>query len=101
MQYRTLISRVMWRAVFQPHYQRLTGAAHLRGHKVGLGSPVDIQKMLPTGDKAFIESEAKRMVETFQGGLMVKTDPDLKGIGVKPEWDQWGYDALGKAAGLA
>ncbi len=146
VQDRTLISPEMWRDIYRPHYERLTGVAHsrglkvfmhscgynwaliddlaaagvdcfqfdqptaydmpalaakLRGLKVGLWSPVDIQKVLPTGDKAFIEAESRRMVETFEGGLLLKDYGDLNGIGVKPEWDQWAYEALLKAAGLA
>ncbi len=85
----------------QPYaYDMPALAAKLRAHKVGLWSPVDIQKVMPTGDKAFIEAEARRMVETFRGGLIVKNYGDLKGIGVKPEWDQWAYEALLESAGL-
>jgi len=145
VQDRTLISPAMWRDIFRPHYQRLTGAAHARGltvfmhscgynwallddlieagvdcfqfdqpaaydmpalaaklkaKRVGLYAPVDIQKVLPTGDRAFIESEARRLVETFRGGLILKNYGDLNGIGVQPDWDQWAYEALVKAAGL-
>jgi hypothetical protein len=31
---------------------------------------------------------------------MLKNYGDLNGIGVQPEWDQWAYEALVKAAGL-
>jgi uroporphyrinogen decarboxylase len=75
-------------------------AKKLREKKVGLWAPVDIQKVLPTGDRAFIEAESRRLVETFRGGLMLKNYGDLNGIGVQPEWDQWAYEALVKAAGL-
>jgi uroporphyrinogen decarboxylase len=85
----------------QPYaYDMPALATKLRGRKVGLWAPVDIQKVMPTGDKGFIESEARRLVETFRGGLILKNYGDLKGIGVKPEWDQWAYEALLKAAGL-
>ncbi len=73
-------------------------AAKLREAKVVLWSPVDIQRVLPTGDEKFIRSEAKRMVDLFSGGLICKNYPDLHGIGVKPEWDQWAYEALCEAA---
>ncbi len=69
-------------------------AEKLRGHGVGLFSPCDIQKVLPTADRAFIESECERMVETLRGGLIVKNYPDLHGIGVDPEWDAWAYDTF-------
>ena len=67
-------------------------AAKLRQHGVGLYSPCDIQKVLPTGNREFIEAETKRLVENFRGGLISKNYGDLHGIGVEPEWDQWAYD---------
>lgn len=69
----------------------------LRRLKVCLWSPVDIQKILPTGNRELIESESKKMVELFRGGLIVKNYGDLHGIDVKPEWDQWAYQAFLKA----
>jgi uroporphyrinogen decarboxylase len=75
-------------------------AEKLRQHKVGLWSPIDIQQVLPTGDRARIEAEAERMVSVFQGGLILKDYPDLPGIGVAAEWDQWGYQAILRAAGV-
>jgi uroporphyrinogen decarboxylase len=139
IQDRTLMSPAMWRDIYRPLYERLTGRAHrhgmkviqhscgynwalvddlcaagidclqfdqpavydqpalaakLRRHKVGLFSPCDIQKVLPTGDRALIERETRRLVETFRGGFIAKNYPDLNGIGVKPEWDQWAYEAF-------
>ena len=75
-------------------------AAKLRQRKAALWSPVDIQKVLPTGDRAFIEAEAHRMVQTFRGALIVKDYPDLPGIAVKNEWDTWAYNAVLQAAGI-
>jgi uroporphyrinogen-III decarboxylase len=69
-------------------------ARKLREHKVALWSPVDIQQVLPTGDRERIEREAECMVETFRGGLIAKNYPDLHGIGVKPEWDRWAYEVF-------
>ena len=142
---RLLLSPQMWREVFQPHYERLTGAAHeygmkvfmhscgynydliddlvaagidcfqldqpaaydmpalaekLKQHKVALWSPVDIQKVMPTGDRDLIEAEAAKMVELFGGSLIMKNYGDLHGIGVEPEWDMWAYEAVLKAAGV-
>ncbi len=74
-------------------------AAKLKAHRVALWSPIDIQKVLPTGDRARIEAEAERMVRTFRGFLIMKNYPDLAGIGVQPEWDEWGYQAVLRAAG--
>lgn len=73
-------------------YDQPALAAKLRAHGVGLYSPCDIQKVLPTGDRALIERETRRLVDTFRGGLIAKNYGDLNGIGVKPEWDQWAYE---------
>jgi hypothetical protein len=136
---RPLMSPALWRDIFRPLYERLTGRAHhygmkviqhscgynwllvddlcaagidclqfdqpavydqpalaakLRKHGVGLYAPCDIQKVLPTGDRALIESETRRLVATFRGGFIAKNYGDLKGIGVEPEWDQWAYEAF-------
>ncbi|MFN2352001.1 MAG: uroporphyrinogen decarboxylase family protein [Kiritimatiellia bacterium] len=72
-------------------------AEKLQSRKVCLFAPVDIQKVLPTGDRALIEAEAERMVRLFgaqHGGLIAKNYGDLHGIGVQPEWDQWAYDTF-------
>lgn len=73
-------------------YDQPALAEKLRRHGVGLFAPCDIQKVLPTGDRALIERETRRLVETFRGGFIAKNYPDLVGIGVQPEWDQWAYD---------
>jgi len=75
-------------------------AEKFKARKAALWSPVDIQKVLPTGDRELIESEAQRMIELFGGFVVFKNYPDLPGIGVKPEWDMWAYDALLRASGL-
>jgi hypothetical protein len=64
--------------------------------QVCLYSPVDIQRIMPTGDRALIEGYARRLVELFAngGGLIAKNYRDLHGIGVEPEWDQWAYDVF-------
>jgi hypothetical protein len=61
-----------------------------------LWAPVDIQKVLPTGDKALIEHEVGLMLDLFGGSLIFKNYPDLPGIGVKQEWDQWAYERMTK-----
>jgi len=75
-------------------------AEKFKAAKVALWSPVDIQKVMPTGDRDYIEAEARRLVETFRGLLIVKNYGDLRGIGVEPEWDAWAYNALLEASGL-
>jgi uroporphyrinogen decarboxylase len=72
-------------------------AAKFRERHGCLWSPTDIQKVLPTGNREYIEAETRRLVETFRGRLIAKNYPDLPGIGVKPEWDQWAYEAFVQA----
>ena len=139
---RLLMSPEMWRDIFRPLYERLTGRAHSHGmkviqhtcgfnwelvddlceagidclqfdqpaiypmeelseklklHGVGLYSPCDIQKVLPTGDRSMIEAESERLVDTFRGGLIAKDYGDLHGIGVELDWDGWAYDTFARA----
>jgi uroporphyrinogen decarboxylase len=75
-------------------------AALLRERKAALWSPVDIQQIMPTGDRALIERGAREMYDTFAGGLICKNYPDLHGIGVEEEWDRWAYEAICERAGI-
>jgi uroporphyrinogen decarboxylase len=75
-------------------------AALLKERKAALWSPVDIQKILPTGDRALIEAGAREMYDTFEGGLICGNYGDLAGIGVQPEWDGWAYEAICERAGV-
>lgn len=68
--------------------------ALLRQYRAALFSPVDIQKVLPTGNRQLIEAEVDRMINAFGGGLIFTSYGDLTGIGVKPEWDAWAYDKI-------
>jgi hypothetical protein len=74
-------------------------ARKLKKHNVGLWSPLDIQKFLPTGNRSLIESKAKEMVDIFRGGLILCNYGDLAGIGIKKEWDMWAYNAFLQACG--
>ena len=61
-------------------------------HRVTFYSPVDIQKVLPTGDRAFIESRTREMCELFReagGGWIAKDYPTYHDIGVALEWAKW------------
>lgn len=64
--------------------------------KATLMSPVDIQKVLPTGNKELIQAEAKRMIRTFHknGGLIAMDYASLSDIGVKDEWAQYARDVF-------
>ena len=72
----------------------------LTKYNAALYSPIDVQKVLPTGDMDLIKRAAVEMVDTFRGFLIVKNYPDLPGIGVKDEWNEWGYKCLLQANGL-
>jgi hypothetical protein len=90
-------------------------AAKLRGLGVCLFAPVDIQKILPTGDRKLIEAEARKMIRLFgrggdgagpggdrrTGGFIAKQYGDLPGIGVRPEWDRWAYDVFLREGAIA
>lgn len=69
-------------------------AGLLRRRTAALWSPIDIQRVLPTGDRDFIVREATKMCRIFDGCLIVKNYPDLPGIGVEEAWDDWGYEAV-------
>ena len=72
----------------------------LRQHRAALYSPVDIQQVLPTGNREKIESAARDLVDCFQGGLICKNYLDLAGIGVKEVWDDWAYQAICRKIGF-
>ncbi|MCF6176214.1 MAG: hypothetical protein L3J71_10660 [Victivallaceae bacterium] len=69
-------------------------SALLDKYKAILWSPIDIQKIMPTGDKAIIEAGVDRMFEYFEGRLIFNQYGDLPGIGVKPEWNRWVFDHI-------
>jgi len=81
-------------------YDMVALAAKFRERKVALWSPVDIQKVLPTGDEDFIRAETKKMCEIFDGCLITKNYGDLPGIGVAEDWDDWAYDEICKFSGV-
>jgi hypothetical protein len=71
--------------------------------KTSLWSPVDIQKVLPSGDKEKIQAEARRMLAAFfrHGGFIAKDYPSLDDIGVKDEWAQYARDIFTGSGGFA
>ena len=56
-------------------------ATLLKERKAAFWSPVDIQRILPTGDRTIIKASAREMCDIFEGSLIWKDDPDLSGIG--------------------
>lgn len=72
--------------------------------RVSFHSPVDIQKVLPTGDREFIESRALRMCELFRsagGGWIAKDYPTYHDIGVEREWAAWAQEVIVKNSALS
>lgn len=66
-------------------------------HRAVFFSPVDVQKVLPTGDREFIESRALEMCKLFKkagGGWIAKDYPSYGDIGVKTEWAEWARDVI-------
>lgn len=79
----------------QPTVYDMTDLAQvLKKYKAALWSPIDIQKIMPTGDRQIIEKGVDDMFKHFEGALIFKNYPDLKGIGVQAEWDNWAYQAI-------
>ena len=60
----------------------------------------DIQKVMPTWDRAFIEAEAERLVRLFEDGPLLKNYGYLHGIGVEEVWDGWAYAKFFDVIGL-
>ena len=76
----------------------------LKRLRICLWAPVDIQKIMPTGDRRLIEGAARNMIRLFgrpQGGLIAKSYGDLRGIGVAQEWDDWAYDVFVREGRMA
>ena len=86
--------------VFQFDQPELHGSEFLAkeyGDKAAFYCPVDIQKIMPTGDKKIIQDGAKSMVDAFKkygGSLIVKDYGPWGDINVKDEWAQWACDAV-------
>ncbi len=85
---------------FQFDQPELTGSriwAEEYGAKAAFYSPVDIQKVLSTGDRAYIEKTALEMCDAFRahgGNLICKDYPSYGDIGVDPEWARWAEDVI-------
>lgn len=81
--------------VFQFDQPELAGSARLArefGGRAAFWCPVDIQKVMPTGDRQLIEKTAGDMVDAFKaaGGCLIAKDyPSWGDIGIEPEWADW------------
>lgn len=83
--------------VFQFDQPQLSGLERLSGHDVTYWCPIDIQRTLPTGDRALIVSRAREMLALLGGsggGLIAKDYPDNASIGVDPLWQHWAYEVF-------
>ncbi len=69
-------------------------AGKLREYNAVLWSPIDIQKIMPTGDRKLIEAGVDEMFKHFRGMVIYKNYGDLPGIGVTDEWDDWAYNYI-------
>ena len=72
----------------------------LKKYNAGLWSPIDIQKIMPTGDYDIIEKGVDFMFKHYADCVIFKNYGDLPGIGVKPEWDMWAYEKICEKAGI-
>ena len=66
-------------------------------HRAVFYSPVDIQKVLPTGDRELIEHRALEMCRLFRaagGGWIAKDYPTYHDIGVDEQWARWAQDVI-------
>ena len=66
-------------------------------HRAVFYSPVDIQKVLPTGNRELIEKRALEMCEMFRaagGGWIAKDYPTYADIGVETEWAAWAQKVI-------
>ena len=67
------------------------------GRKAAFYCPVDIQKIMVTGDRALIERTAIHMAQCFKasgGALIAKDYPSWGDIGVDITWAKWAMDAI-------
>ena len=72
-------------------------------HRAVFYSPVDIQKVLPTGDRELIEKRAAEMCELFRaagGGWIAKDYGSYSDIGVETEWAGWAQAVIEKNCDL-
>ena len=76
----------------QPDAYPSEALAEKFGSRVVFHSPVDIQKVLPTGNRELIEKRAYEMLDIFKkcgGSWIAKDYPSYGDIGVDPKWARW------------
>ena len=86
--------------VFQFDQPELTGSevwAREFGDKAVFYCPVDIQKIMITGNETLIREGALEMVSNFKkhgGSLIAKDYGSWQDLNVLPEWQQWARDVI-------
>ncbi|MGQ9682186.1 MAG: uroporphyrinogen decarboxylase family protein [Anaerolineae bacterium] len=81
----------------QPELIGVERLAREFGGRIAFYSPVDIQKVMQTGDKATIQNAARRMIELlgrFDGGFIAMDYGNWQAIDVRDEWAQWARDVF-------
>ncbi len=81
----------------QPELMGVDRLAGEFGGRIAFFCPVDIQKVMQTGDKAAIQAAARHMVRrlgAFGGGFIAKDYPDWRAIDVPEEWAGWAREAF-------
>jgi len=77
----------------QPELSGSENLARTFGKQVTIYSPVDIQKIMSTGNRELIEATAHNMVEVFKkyadGAFIAKDYPAWEDITVDQEWATW------------
>lgn len=87
----------------QPEVHGSAELARKYGGRVAFYCPVDIQKVMATGDRATIEQTALDMVNAFRGfggGFIAKDYPSWGDINVKLEWASWAREVFMANAAL-
>lgn len=79
----------------QPELHGVRLLAETFGSRAAFYSPVDIQMVMPTGDRELICRHAADMVNTFKangGSFIIMDYGNWQDIDVMPEWQQWARD---------
>ena len=91
--------------VFQFDQPELAGSVRLArefGDRAAFWCPVDIQKIMPTGNKELIEETALNMLNACKGagGCLIAKDYNWPDINVEDEWAGWAREIFIKNAYL-
>jgi len=81
----------------QPELHGIDRLAHNFAGRMTFWCPVDIQKILPTGDRELIQARACYMRERLGGsggGFIAKNYGSVDALGCSPEWEHWAYKAF-------